>query len=292
MANYEWYRSFVAVYQTGTTTAAAEQRSITQPAISQHVAALESTLNTPLFERQARKMQPTEEAKELYSQIIGAVEKLDEISQYGMSRQPDRQPPLRVGTPQEYFFSRALGQLAKADTHGHRIWVSTGSTRKLLRQLEGGDLDVVIATQKLSGRRLHLTNLYTEKFILVHHSQLIVPSYASIFELETWLSQQSWISYAPDLPIIRRYWLEVFESRPSIKPEFIFPDLRMVIKAVQAGMGISIVPQYLCQDLLDLGQIKELQVADFSVTNQLYLAAQIEHLSDFRVKWLINILSA
>ncbi len=37
MVGFEWYRSFVAVYQTGTVSAAAQQRQMTQPAISQHV---------------------------------------------------------------------------------------------------------------------------------------------------------------------------------------------------------------------------------------------------------------
>jgi DNA-binding transcriptional LysR family regulator len=59
MVNLEWYRSFVQVYRVGTVSKAAESLHLTQPAVSQHVAGLEATLGTPLFQRMPRRMVPT-----------------------------------------------------------------------------------------------------------------------------------------------------------------------------------------------------------------------------------------
>ena len=50
MADLEWYRSFVAVYRAGTVSGAARTRFLTQPAVSQQLAALESALGQAQFQ--------------------------------------------------------------------------------------------------------------------------------------------------------------------------------------------------------------------------------------------------
>ena len=80
MVDFEWYRSFLAVYQTGTATAAASERGLTQPAITQHVAALEAAIGEALFTRTARRMIPTERGALLYNHIVQAVETLEHVS--------------------------------------------------------------------------------------------------------------------------------------------------------------------------------------------------------------------
>ena len=42
MVNLEWYRTFKAVYKTGTLTGAAEVLFISQPGVSLHLSSLES----------------------------------------------------------------------------------------------------------------------------------------------------------------------------------------------------------------------------------------------------------
>ena len=65
MINLEWYRSFIEVYRVGTVSGAAQVLHLTQPAVSQHVAALESALGNPLFQRTPRRMVPTEAGQRL-----------------------------------------------------------------------------------------------------------------------------------------------------------------------------------------------------------------------------------
>jgi DNA-binding transcriptional LysR family regulator len=44
MVSFEWYHSFIKVYRAGTVSGAAQVLNLTQPAVSQHVEALESAL--------------------------------------------------------------------------------------------------------------------------------------------------------------------------------------------------------------------------------------------------------
>jgi len=57
----------------GTVSGAAQVLHLTQPAVSQHVAARESALGNPLFQRTPRRMVPTEAGQRLYTQIAGAM---------------------------------------------------------------------------------------------------------------------------------------------------------------------------------------------------------------------------
>lgn len=291
MVNYEWYRSFIAVYQMGTVSAAAEKRFLTQPAISQHIAALEQTLKMRLFTRTPRRMEPTEPGKELYSQIIGAVEKLDEMAEFGRKKVSERQPPVRLGAPNEYFFEEGLKRLANADTHGYRVWLSTGSTKFLLRRLETDELDVIVATQKLAARRVHYVPLRQERFSLVGPSYLKVPEgLITPEQLEPWLARQVWITYGPELPIIRRFYQEVLGKRPALRPDYIFPDLRTVLEAVCLGLGVSVLPDYLFENAVASGQVKVLWQPEVEVVNQLYLACNLGRLREPAIEWAMNTL--
>ena len=73
MINFEWYRSSIEVYRLGTVSGTGQFLHLTQPAVSQHVAARESALGNPFFQRTPRRMVPTEAGQRLYTQIAGAM---------------------------------------------------------------------------------------------------------------------------------------------------------------------------------------------------------------------------
>lgn len=107
MVNFEWYRSFIAVYRAGTVSGAAQALYLTQPAVSQHLAALESVLGMALFERTPRKMLPTARGKLLYTQIADSIERLESVE--GKISAAEAPQPVRLGTPQEIFFRTSSG---------------------------------------------------------------------------------------------------------------------------------------------------------------------------------------
>ncbi|MEP7140985.1 MAG: LysR family transcriptional regulator [Caldimonas sp.] len=61
LAGFDWalVRSFLAVLDAGSVTAAARRSGATQPTLSRHVAELEAQLGVPLFERTGRGVTPT-----------------------------------------------------------------------------------------------------------------------------------------------------------------------------------------------------------------------------------------
>ena len=72
--NFELYRVFYTVANTGNITKAAEELMISQPAISKSIKNLEEQLGGQLFIRTKRGVILTEEGKEFYKYISHALE--------------------------------------------------------------------------------------------------------------------------------------------------------------------------------------------------------------------------
>ncbi len=68
---------FVAVYETGTVTAASERLFVTQSAVSQSLSRLRRELGDQLFARHGRALWPTPAAHELYPEFHDALSRVD-----------------------------------------------------------------------------------------------------------------------------------------------------------------------------------------------------------------------
>ncbi|MBX5450136.1 LysR family transcriptional regulator [Thermogemmatispora sp.] len=293
MVDLEWYRSFIAIYRAGTVSGAARALLLTQPAVTQHLAALEAAVGEPLFLRASRRMIPTARGKELYNQVVQAIETLEQVSQtLGAGQQ--RPPLLRCGAPREYFQERLLPRLLSLP---YRLWFQFGETADLINDLEHGRLEAVVATQQLASRDLEFVHLGDEHFILVGPTSLAVPEQLSAAAtagerapFEEWLARQRWISYGPELPIIRRFWLQSFEHRPTFQAALVLPDLHAIRRAVEQGYGLSVLPDYLCHSSLEEGRLRQLWEPAQPVANELWLAYRRIDRNDARIRALKRVL--
>lgn len=77
MVSIRQIRSFVAVYEERSFTAAADREGATQSGISQHIKQLENELGVALLERNGREVAPTRAGRLYYGQSVEAMRKLD-----------------------------------------------------------------------------------------------------------------------------------------------------------------------------------------------------------------------
>lgn len=291
MVNLEWYRSFIEVYRVGTVSGAAQVLHLTQPAVSQHIAALESALGQALFQRMPRRMLPTDEGKRLYTQIVEAIEKLESVTPRLSSDAPQL---MRIGSPQEFFAERILNYLPQAENLLYRVHF--GLAKDLIQQLLAGQLDAVIATQKITRSELEYQLVYEENFWLVAPPDTAMPVspdqlQVDLTALEQWLKGQSLIAYSEDLPIIRRFWRVVFGHRLDTVPKLMLPDLRLIRQAVTAGLGFSVLPDYLCEYAVNSNALKLILKPTNGVTNQIWLSYRKSERQSPRVELLMNLLA-
>jgi len=271
MVDFEWYRSFIAVYRAGTVTGAAEARALTQPAISQHISALETAVGGKLFKRTPRKMVPTAQGKQLYTVTSPAMDNLERVSVNLRKPSVDDLPLIRLGVPLDYFYEAGLKKVGDANL---KLQIEFGDTDQMIKKLRKGSLDGVIATQQLDHADVDYFKIDQEAFCLVSEPNMQLPDGISDTkdELERFLAKQNWISYSEELPILRRFWHIAFDRRPSIEPTLIAPSLLLIRKAVEQGLGISVLPRYICERALDEGRLKVLWEPKTAVLNELWIA--------------------
>lgn len=197
-------------------------------------------------------MTPTARGQRLYAEVAELLDRLDRVTNtHRLAAREAR--PLRLGVPAEYFHHFILPRV----THlPFRLNVTFGWPKELQGQLEAGILDVTISTLRPAGRALDCRLLALKRFVLVSPASFFPPSEPR--ELEGWLLRQPWVSDSTDLALIRSFWKRNFSQRFSIQPVLVAPDLRVVQSAVELGLGLSILPEFLCCPALREGRLRQL----------------------------------
>jgi DNA-binding transcriptional LysR family regulator len=274
MVNLEWYRTFKAVYQTGSLTAASKVLFISQPNVSQHLSALEAHVGKQLFERKPRLV-PTDYGKLFYTQIVESIEKLEEVeTDFKVVCDKSLLPILRIGTVKEFFQAVLVRYL---DNVPASLMISFGLTKDLIPTLLKGEIDFVIATQKVEGKNLVYEAMVKEEFVIVGSSSIDTSAFNNFLKkkdwelVENWLLKQTWYAYSSDLAMIRRFWLNNFRKRPAIKPRFTIPDMHVILEAMDKSQGLTITADYLIKELLLENKLKLIWRGEVPMVNTLFL---------------------
>ncbi|MCQ4214399.1 LysR family transcriptional regulator [Streptomyces longispororuber] len=249
-------RTFLAVYRAGAFTAGARLLGLSQPTVTTQIRSLESQLGRELFERQPRGVAPTSFADELAARVMEPLDALGSVSGSGGLFGEGDADPVHLAGPAEYLTHCVLPTVAPLVEKGVRLRIAFGLTDDLLEALRAGRHDLVVATLRPRGRALASVPLSDEEFVLV-----AAPGWAEhvgqrlAAEGPAALHGVPLVSYAEDLPIVRRYWRHVFGKRLTCTPAVTVPDLRAVKSAVVGGSGFSVLPRYLCAPELASGAL-------------------------------------
>jgi DNA-binding transcriptional LysR family regulator len=164
-----------------------------------------------------------------------------------------------------------LPALAGLHQQGIRLRVRLGMPGSLTEELSAGALDLVVSTVRLSHKGLEFVPIFQEDFVLVAN-----PTWAARLKTVNAevLRQVPLLAYAEDLPILRRYWRQVFGVRLSQSASVILEDLRGLAQAAVAGAGVCVLPLYLVEELLAAGKLVKLIEPSKPPSNTLYLASR------------------
>ncbi|GGE08748.1 transcriptional regulator, LysR family [Gemmobacter megaterium] len=88
--------AFIQFMETGTVTAAADRMLVTQPAMSKMLAGLEIDLKLALFQREKRRLIPTDEARLLYNEVRRLFASLSDVERFADDLRTFRTGELRI----------------------------------------------------------------------------------------------------------------------------------------------------------------------------------------------------
>jgi DNA-binding transcriptional LysR family regulator len=274
MSHTEWLRTFVAIYRSGSVTEAAHQRALSQPAISQHLRGLEHSVGAALFTRHRDGSRPTQRGRELYLEVADSLDHLERtLTGLERGRLPMPATPLRIGASPEVFdhwLIEVLHQLSQATT------ATFGDDAALNTALERGELNVVVSATPAPKRTCTSSAIGEQRYALIAAPALVSKQPRTAPSLARIVKSAPWVSYSNDLPITRRFWRETLGQPFDGDLRLVAPDLRVVLSAVEAAMGFSLMPTTVCQRSLDEGRVIDLtaRLAHFASTT---LFASVRH---------------
>ena len=138
-------RSFVAIYESGTLSRAAERLACTQAAMSMRLKQIETEIGEPLFLRQHHRLEPTSRGAELYARTLGVLAAYDEMISATRSGRPRER--LRLGVPDDYalgILPRALARLGPDS--GYEIEIVCDLSGNLAAAIQRSQIDLALVT--------------------------------------------------------------------------------------------------------------------------------------------------
>ena len=258
--------AFEAVLRLGTVTAAAKELTSTQPAISQHLKSLEINLNTSLFVRRGRGLQPTKTAQDYYTLIEPLLFKMAEASEKLRHCERDNRTVNIVSNcGLAHFWLLPLLpdlQCEFPDLILNVTLSDTGETpisNALL--LSFGKLEERSNQQTLFEEQVCAvcSTEYAQQHNLGEHSSIADLAKQSLIHMDEF--DNRWLNW--------RDWLAHFDyERKQLAPLVLLGNYHTVISEVKKGHGIGLGWRCLIQHLLDDGQL--CQVSDAVVAREKY----------------------
>ncbi|WP_442591202.1 LysR family transcriptional regulator [Pedobacter sp. AW31-3R] len=277
MVNLEWYRTFKAIYKSGTLTGAAEALFISQPGVSLHLSSLESYVGYKLFDRTGRKMVPTERGKVFYNFIIEALGKLEDAEKNFQKSNEKHTPTISVGMCFETF---QITLEPYVSTLPFNLIIQFGEYPEMLGNLEKGILDLIITPQRGTAATIEHEAFSSERIVLIGGSKVNQDEFDALLKtgkpngLLDWFSTHKWYGTTGDMEHLRKFWQLNFNKYPDFRPNYIVPNLNSIVRCLSGGNGLAIIPSHIGKKEIDAEQVKVIWEGNPLLENTLYFATR------------------
>lgn len=298
MVNLEWYRTFKAVYKTGTLTGAAESLFISQPGVSLHLSSLEAYVGYKLFDRTGRKMIPTERGKVLFNAVSEPIAKLEDVEKNFQRSTEKHTPTISIGMCFETFQTTLEQYVSTLDFN---LIISFGQYPEMLDQLDKGILDLIITPKKGTSPNIIHEAFSSEQIILVGGKNVDIESFHTTLDkgseyAEEWLKQEKWYGTTGDMEHLFQFWILNFGHKPNFRPNYIVPNLNSIIRCLKGGSGLAVVPDFLCKKEIENGEVQLIWEGEKKLENTLYFGCrkntnyhtEIDHLKQLFRKIMVR----
>lgn len=253
-------RIYIQVYQMQNITKAAQNLHMTQPAVTRAIQELENYYGVCLFERINRRLSVTEVGKRLYSQALHIVDAFDRMEK--SMQDWDTFGILRVGA------SITLGNallpwLARQFRASHpeielRSMIANGSV--LQEALMNNRLDLALLEGEVSEPELHV-QMFSKSRLL----PILPPGHPLAGKEGVLLKElaENAILLREEGSVSRGLLNHVFALHGvPLRPLWECASTQAIVKAVHAGIGISILPEQLVENELREGYVATCSIGD------------------------------
>ncbi|MGN0346581.1 MAG: LysR family transcriptional regulator [Lachnospiraceae bacterium] len=261
--------TFLTVCEYMNYTKAAEALNLTQPAISGHMKYLEEYYGVKLFLYENKKLLLTQQGeylrRALQTQVHDEKKLKDELLQMKPCRIYRIGATLSIGD--SYLPKLLPGYMEKHPET--ELAVTVANTASLLKQLDRGDLDIVLSEGYFFKNDYEYRRIREEKlsiFCGAHYDASKIKSLKKLFEHRL-------ISREPGSgtrAVLEHFLLEKGFSIDNFTQKCEFSSLPLILEMLMANQGISVLYHCVGEELLREGRLKEIKIKDFCLRHDFH----------------------
>ncbi|QRN95831.1 LysR family transcriptional regulator [Archangium violaceum] len=257
LGNHEALWTLWEVSRAGTHAAAAARLGITASAVGQQLKALERRVGVALFERVGRRARLTPAGAALVERLREHLPALDAALEEASEAQRAVRGEVSLGGPWPFFrFWLRPRMPALLERHPElRLSVRFDVPSLLVRRLLSGEVDLAIMGLLPEATGLEVRPVAQEEFVAV-----AAPAY-----LRRWGTPRSarefaahrFIAFDSDLAMLAPWWRVAFGPKESLPERVVcrITNLDEMLALVEAGAGLSVLPDYLVESAVRAGRV-------------------------------------
>ncbi len=259
--------TLLKVYETNSFTRAAEQLSLTQPAVSQHIRQLEKDLNVKIFNRVDKSLKLTSEG-EIVIKYAKRIKMLYDNMQQKIHDEKLHTTRLTVGithTSESNIVAEVLAKYCNSHT-GIRITIISDTINNLYTKLTNYEVDLAIVEGNVINPNFNSILLDTDCLVLAvsNNNKLAKKNYVTINDLR----KEKMILRLPNSGT-RNLFLAHLESNNMSIDEFNVimevDNIATIKDLIRRDFGVSILAKSACLDELKKKKLTALPVENLSM---------------------------
>ncbi len=250
--NLNHLRVFDSVYRSRSMTAAAKELHLTQSGISQHIKSLEECLKIKLFDRYKQKIIPTETANTLFKFCNKGFEDLESTLRFITGKKEQLSGVVSVGMPLEFGEGMLLPIISKFLQKHPLVHVNIifGLGHEITSQVINGELDFAYIDEFSFDKRITVEEVRSEEIELVASKKYLKKFMKSPSD-KVPFDQLEYISYVTGSPVLKSWFKHHAPGKTpsSFNVRATLSSPTGVLKLVQEGLGVGVVPHHLLEML-------------------------------------------
>lgn len=258
--NLDLYKVFYCVAKNESITRAANELSISQPAISKSIKTLEEQINTPLFIRKRDGVELTEVGKTIFNKIKAALELFNSAEDDIKSLTNLEKGSINIGASKTIIheFLMPYIKMFHNEFPNIKIRIFTDSTSELIKKTKMGLIDVIFTNMPYS-----FPNTFELIKLMDLHDCLIAND--NFIHLKDKIIDKKELEKLPLLVLskgtITRIRLDDFcvENNITIHPEMEFSSNTLIKDFTLAGFGIGMLTKEHAREELESEKLFELK---------------------------------
>lgn len=234
-------RYFLAVAKAGSFIKAAEAEGISQPAISQQIAKLESSLGGPLFVRMGRSLRLTPLGRDLVGEGEDLLRRAKSMRSIAEAHRDGERGRVMVGvipTIMPYFIAPRIGSLRQQHPQMELVLLEA-QTAPLLELLKAAEIDIAILALPVKNQEVVCSELFREELYVIGEKGRQLPAALDLRQLK----EERLLLLREGNCLRDNVLTTCNRAHMNLERVFETDQLTSIFSLVAAGYGISLVPE-------------------------------------------------